>query len=149
MRAETRCPWRRMMTGESGAGALEFALISPALLFMIIGVIQVSLALYKGSTVQWVSERAVRVAMIDASVDAAALTQIIEADLAEGSSAGRHENESVLVLYRRVLAVEGPLTEALLPVMVHGRPRTAQVAGSDAPPRAASALAWHDAGGPA
>lgn len=83
MRVEAKPSWRNMIAGESGAGALEFALISPALLFMIIGVMQVSLALHKGSTVQWVSERAVRVAMIDASVDAAALTQIIEADLAE------------------------------------------------------------------
>ena len=74
---------RRFGRDRSGAGALEFALISPALIFMIIGVIQISLALYKGSTVQWIAERAARVAMIDASVDAAALTQLIESDLAE------------------------------------------------------------------
>ncbi|WP_203291495.1 TadE/TadG family type IV pilus assembly protein [Maricaulis parjimensis] len=81
-----RADWnllRRFGRDRSGAGALEFALISPALIFMIIGVIQVSLALYKGSTVQWIAERAVRTAMIDASVDASALTQIIQTDLAE------------------------------------------------------------------
>ncbi|MCR9266205.1 MAG: pilus assembly protein [Alphaproteobacteria bacterium] len=82
MRAD-RHIWRRFGRDRSGAGALEFALISPALIFLIIGVIQISLALYKGSTVQWIAERAVRTAMIDASVDAAALTQLIESDLAE------------------------------------------------------------------
>ena len=77
-----------------------------------------------------------------------AVVKMIEADMNEGSSAGRHESESVLVLYRRVLAIEGPLTEAMLPVVVDGRPKTSQVAdASAAPPRAASALAWHDAGG--
>ncbi|MAE92989.1 MAG: DNA primase [Pelagibaca sp.] len=77
-----------------------------------------------------------------------AVVKMIEMDMHEGSSAGRHESESVLVLYRRVLAVEGPLTEALLPVVVDGRSRPKAVtAGADAPPRAASALAWHDAGG--
>jgi len=76
-----------------------------------------------------------------------AVVRMIEADLAEGSSAGRHEAESVLVLYRRVLAIEGPLTEALLPVVVDARPTPKAVTGGTAtPPRAASALAWHDAG---
>jgi len=52
------------------------------------------------------------------------------------------------VLYRRVLAVEGPLTEALMPVVMDGRSTPKAVtAGADAPPRAASALAWHDARG--
>lgn len=77
-----------------------------------------------------------------------AVVKMIEMDMMEGSSAGRHESESVLVLYRRVLAVEGPLSEALLPVVVDGRPQPKQVgSGTSAPPRATSALAWHDAGG--
>lgn len=77
-----------------------------------------------------------------------AVVKMIEMDMNEGSSAGRHDSESVLVLYRRVLAIEGPLTEAMLPVVVDGRPKTKQVTDATAvPPRAASALAWHDAGG--
>jgi DNA primase len=77
-----------------------------------------------------------------------AVVKMIEMDMNEGSSAGRHESEGVLVLYRRVLAVEGPLTEALMPVVMDGRSKPKAVtAGADAPPRAASALAWHDAGG--
>lgn len=77
-----------------------------------------------------------------------AVVKMIEADLAEGSSAGRHDGESVLVLYRRVLGVAGPLNEALLPVVIDASRTSSQKAlPAPAPPRAASALAWHDAGG--
>lgn len=76
-----------------------------------------------------------------------AVVRMIEADMLEGSSAGRHEAESVLVLYRRVLAIEGPLTEAMLPVVVDAsRPAKQVTDGRTTPPRPASALAWHDAG---
>lgn len=83
---------------------------------------------------------------IDAAVKA------LEMDFAEGSSAGRHDGESRLVLYRRVLGIEGPLTEALMPVVpaLAGPASGSKAAGqtrSPAPPRAAAALAWHDAGG--
>lgn len=81
MRDRRRVP-RRFGRDRSGAGALEFALIAPVLIVLVFGIIQVSIALYKGSTVQWVAERAARAAMIDRSIDAAALTQIIETDLA-------------------------------------------------------------------
>lgn len=79
-----------------------------------------------------------------------AVVKMLEADHFEGSSAGRHEGESLLVLYRRVLAIEGPLTEAFLPPIASlleagaaGRAKPALAT----PPRAASALAWHDAAG--
>lgn len=77
-----------------------------------------------------------------------AVVKMIEADLGEGSSAGRHEIESVLVLYRRVLGIEGPLTEALMPVVIDAGRSAGQKAlpAPAAPARAASALAWHDAG---
>lgn len=78
-----------------------------------------------------------------------AVVKMIEADMLEGSSAGRHATESVLVLYRRVLGIEGPLTEALLPVVIDASRSGGQKAlpAPAAPPRAASALAWHDVGG--
>jgi Flp pilus assembly protein TadG len=44
---------RRFTRDQSGASALEFAMISPVLLFMIIGIIQLGFALNKGATVQW------------------------------------------------------------------------------------------------
>jgi DNA primase len=77
-----------------------------------------------------------------------AVVKMIEVDLAEGSSLARHESESVLVLYRRVLAIEGPLTEALLPVVIDASRPAKAIGGTPAAvPRAASALGWHDAGG--
>lgn len=77
-----------------------------------------------------------------------AAVKAILADLAKGSSAGRHLTESELVLYRRVLGIKGPLTEALLPVVIDASRLAAPKAlpAPAAPPRAASALAWHDAG---
>ncbi len=74
-----------------------------------------------------------------------AVVKMIEADMLEGSSAGRHATESVLVLYRRVLGIEGPLTEALLPVVIDASRPSKAAPAQIAPPRAASALAWHDA----
>jgi DNA primase len=76
-----------------------------------------------------------------------AAVKAILADLAEGSSAGRHDSESVLVLYRRVLAIGGPLTEALMPVVIDpSRSAAPKALAPPTPPRASSALAWHDAG---
>jgi DNA primase len=78
-----------------------------------------------------------------------AVVKMIEADLADNTSAFRHDAESVLVLYRRVLGIKGPLTEALLPptalLLEAGAAGRAKPA-LPAQPRAASALAWHDAG---
>lgn len=96
---------------------------------------------------KWVRELAklsgLRVPQIDAVV------KMVEADLADRTSAFRHEAESVLVLYRRVLGIEGPMTEAMLPVVIDASRSCAPKAlpALAAPPRASSALAWHDAGG--
>lgn len=73
----------RFRRDPAGAGALEFALVSPALIFMIIATLQISLALYKGSSVQWASERVLRMAMVDGDVSSAALKAQLEADLLE------------------------------------------------------------------
>lgn len=79
-----------------------------------------------------------------------AVVKMLEMDFATGSTERRHESESVLVLYRRVLGIEGPLTEALMPVvpaLVHAGADDRAKPVKAAPPRAAAALAWHDAGG--
>lgn len=76
-----------------------------------------------------------------------AVVKMIEMDMASGSKADRHEGESILVLYRRVLRVEGPLDQALLPVVVDASRPKAVGHSAPTPARAASALAWFDAGG--
>lgn len=73
---------KRFTRDQSGASALEFAMISPVLLFMIIGIIQLGFALNKGATVQWVSERALRTAMLDRDVSAVELQSLIQTELA-------------------------------------------------------------------
>ena len=73
--------FRRFRRDRSGANALEFAVVAPPLLFLIIGILQVSMALYKGSTVQWVAERELRQAMISNEVSSASLQQSIQEEL--------------------------------------------------------------------
>ena len=73
----------RFWADRSGANALEFALVSPAMLFMIVAIVQLGLALHKGSTVQWAAENAVREAMLDADLTAADLQTAIQARLLE------------------------------------------------------------------
>lgn len=75
-----------------------------------------------------------------------AVVKMIEMDIASDSKAVRHESESILVLYRRVLRIEGPLDQALLPVVVDASRPKAVGHSAPAPARAASALAWFDAG---
>lgn len=65
----------------SGAGALEFALVAPVLIFMIIGIMQIGLALQRGSTVQWAAERAAREVMLDGQFSQGALQAAVEAEL--------------------------------------------------------------------
>ncbi|MGD2131530.1 MAG: pilus assembly protein [Maricaulaceae bacterium] len=51
-----------------GASALEFALISPILIVLILGAMEVGWAMNRASTVQWAIERASRAAMVDSLV---------------------------------------------------------------------------------
>ena len=94
---------------------------------------------------KWVREMAKLAGLQRGPMDAA--VKAILVDLADGTSAFRHDTESVQVLYRRVLGIKGPLTEAFLPVVID----PSRSAGASpqkalpAPSRAASALAWHDA----
>jgi len=70
--------WRRWRRSEDGASALEFALISPVLVMMIIGSMQVAIAFHKGSSVQWASEQALRMAMVDADMSQVELQAAVE-----------------------------------------------------------------------
>jgi len=93
----------RFASDASGASALEFAMVAPALIFMIIGVMQLGLALHKGTSVQWAAERAIRSAMLDRNVTGAEIQSLIEADLANLSgpsdSTGMSSNLNLTVQY--------------------------------------------------
>ncbi|NOW44089.1 DNA primase [Novosphingobium sp. SG751A] len=71
-----------------------------------------------------------------------AAVQDIESDLEHGP-AKREEDEMQRVLYRRVLGIRGPMTEAMMPQLIEGRPRGA----SPQIKRRATVHALIDAGG--
>ena len=70
--------WRRE---EEGATAIEFAIISPIFFMMLIGIIQLSIAYFHGNTVQFAVDRAMRCAMVDASIDSTEVENLVRADL--------------------------------------------------------------------
>lgn len=67
--------WRE----ESGATAIEFALIAPVLMSMVLMTMQIGLALHKGNTVQWAINKAARAALLDTSLDEAGIQNYIDA----------------------------------------------------------------------
>ena len=66
-----------------GASALEFALVSPVLIFLIVGIVQTGLVLHRGSTLQWAAEHALRTAMLDAEISPQTLHGLIGQRLQE------------------------------------------------------------------
>lgn len=68
---------------EAGTSAVEFAMIAPLLILMIFAIIQLGIAFHKGSSVQWASERVLRMAMVDANVTQAELQAQMDAELAD------------------------------------------------------------------
>jgi Flp pilus assembly pilin Flp len=66
---------------KNGAAAVEFALIAPALLTSIVGIMMLGLAYYEGATVQWSLERTLRTAMVHPGMTADDIRTQIEQDL--------------------------------------------------------------------
>jgi len=64
-----------------GAAAVEFAIIAPAMLTCIVGILMLGISYYEGATVQWSLERSLRSAMVHADVTADEIRALIEADL--------------------------------------------------------------------
>jgi Flp pilus assembly protein TadG len=72
---------RRLVGDNRGATAVEFALISPFLMLMIFGGVQLGWALHCASSVRWAAEGAARQIMFDPSITAAAVKASIRARL--------------------------------------------------------------------
>jgi TadE-like protein len=70
---------------EDGGIAIEFALIAPALFALILGIVQVGMAIFSGSTVQYVVERVARTAIIDDTVTESDLQTMVNDELADFS----------------------------------------------------------------
>lgn len=70
---------RRALRREDGATAVEFALIAPILLSMVLMALQIGLALHKGNTVQWAINKAARAALLDTTLDEEGIQNYIDA----------------------------------------------------------------------
>ncbi len=64
---------------ESGATAVEFAMLAPIWIVLVLIAMQISLALHKGNTVQWAVNKAARAALLDTTLDEAGLQSFIDA----------------------------------------------------------------------
>ena len=71
---------------ESGSAAVEFALIAPPLLTMIVGVLMLGIAYFQGASVQWAMERTLRAAMVHPDLTAAEIEAMLQEDLQEAGS---------------------------------------------------------------
>lgn len=70
---------RRLQRREDGATAIEFALIAPILMSMVLMALQIGIALHKGNTVQWAINKAARAALLDTTLDEEGIQSYIDA----------------------------------------------------------------------
>ncbi len=71
----------RLGREKRGAAAVEFAMVAPLFLMLAIGGMEVSIALHKGSSVQWAIEKAARTAMITPAIDQAGFQELVDGNL--------------------------------------------------------------------
>jgi len=76
-------PGRGIIADRGGATALEFAILAPVLIMMLIGIFNVGYAMYCGSAVRNAVQRSARVLVATPSTTAATLTQSAEAMLVD------------------------------------------------------------------
>jgi Flp pilus assembly pilin Flp len=73
---------RRLARDEAGTTAVEFAIISPLLFTFLLGIFQLGMAYYEGSTIQWSLERSLRTAMVHAETTADDIREEMQDELA-------------------------------------------------------------------
>ena len=76
---------RRWRSARRGATAVEFALVAPLFVMMLVGVVQLGLTLHAANAVQWSIERAARTALLAGSPDQATLQAVVDDVLARSS----------------------------------------------------------------
>ena len=79
-----RCAYadRRRSRGDRGAVAVEFALVAPVLFVLLFSIVQVGWAYFRANTIEHAIENAARAALLDSSLDEAALQDLVDAELA-------------------------------------------------------------------
>lgn len=80
-RSEFDSDRRGPLRQEDGATAVEFALLAPVLISMILFILQIGLALHKGNTVQWAVNKAARAALLNPTLDESDIADYVNARL--------------------------------------------------------------------
>lgn len=111
----------RLGREKRGATAVEFAMVAPLFLLLATGGMEVSIAIYKGSSVQWAIEKAARTAMITPAIDQAGFQELVDGNLAamgvaaEVDVAYSKETGSEIVLARAQATYVHTMRPILLP----------------------------------
>jgi Flp pilus assembly protein TadG len=71
----------RYRRSQSGATAVEFALVLPAFVTLVFGIFELSRLIFVGASVQWAVDRAARLAIINPDVSASEIEQEIDSYL--------------------------------------------------------------------
>lgn len=98
---QDRRPTRRGLRGDSGATAVEFALVLPALVILIFGIFETGRVLYTQNAIEHLADRAARIVMIggnDPSVNSAQLQASIETQAHDHSPGINPDRVSVSVI---------------------------------------------------
>ena len=95
MKRRNRLSLAGLRADESGAAALEFALVSSAFITMIFGIVYFAIMLNTNATLQWAVETTIRQAAIDASVTQTQLTTTLNGHLAATNMPDATVNYSV------------------------------------------------------
>lgn len=90
--------WRTHVRGETGSAVVEFALVTPMLLVLLLGVLQIALALHVRATLTAAAAEGARVAALSgSSLDAgvARTRSVLATSLAGGALAGVRASRAV------------------------------------------------------
>lgn len=88
---------------QNGATALEFAILAPIFLTLILATLQLSIAMHNGNTVKWAVKKAARDVLVDNTLTQAEIQSLVDGYLTDVGS-----NVSVSVTY--ALDSSGSLT---------------------------------------
>lgn len=76
-----RGPQRHLARNTCGTTAVEFAIVAPLFFLILFAILQLSLAFFHGTTIQWAVERAIRTAMIDPEITLGEIKTLVEEKL--------------------------------------------------------------------
>lgn len=111
---------RRLMAERSGASALEFALVAPLLLILMVGVVVLGQAAYAVASMQWAIEHSVRQFMISKTITGAELEALVRERLGplgdiEMTIHYSEDEADVIPVARVTAAVSYPVALPLIP----------------------------------